>query len=108
MMAAAESRTVLITGASAGLGEALALACAARGWRLALGARRVDRLESVVRRARQAGATVYAAALAVRREDSVEHFFAESEAALGVADVVVDTIDMYPEAPLDNAVKRLR
>ena len=53
-------RTVLITGASAGLGESIALACANRGWRLALGARRVDRVEDVARRAREAGAEVYA------------------------------------------------
>ena len=90
MTAAAKGRTMLITGASAGLGEALALACAARGWRLALGARRVDRLESVASRAREAGAPVYAAALDVRDEASIERFFAGSEAALGVADVIVN------------------
>ncbi|MBJ19430.1 MAG: SDR family NAD(P)-dependent oxidoreductase [bacterium] len=83
-------RTVLITGASAGLGEALALTCAQKGWRLALGARRVDRIEDVARRAREAGAEVYAGRLDVTDEDSVERFFDESEAALGVADIVVN------------------
>jgi NADP-dependent 3-hydroxy acid dehydrogenase YdfG len=83
-------RTVLIAGASAGLGEALALACAKRGWGLALGARRVDRLDEVARRAREAGATVYSGSLDVSDEGSVERFFAASEAALGVADVVVN------------------
>ncbi len=83
-------RTMLITGASAGLGESLALACARKGWRLALGARRVDRLEDVARRAREAGASVFAAPLDVTDEHSVERFFGESEAALGVADIVVN------------------
>ena len=83
-------RTVLITGASAGLGESIALACANRGWRLALGARRVDRVEDVARRARDAGAEVYAGPLDVGNEDSVERFFSESEAVLGVADVIVN------------------
>ena len=45
-------RTALVTGASAGLGETIALACAKEGWRLALGARRVERVEDVARRAR--------------------------------------------------------
>jgi NADP-dependent 3-hydroxy acid dehydrogenase YdfG len=83
-------RTALITGASAGLGEAIAIACAEQGWRLALGARRQDRLEDVARRAREAGAEVYAGPLDVGREESVEQFFSASEAAVGVADVIVN------------------
>jgi NADP-dependent 3-hydroxy acid dehydrogenase YdfG len=81
---------MLITGASTGLGEALALACARKGWRLALGARRVDRLDDVVRRARDEGAQVFSSALDVGDEGAVERFFDESEAALGIADVVVN------------------
>ena len=83
-------RTALITGASAGLGESIALACAKEGWRLALGARRLDRLEDVARRARGFGAEVYAGPLDVGKEDSVEGFFRNSEAAVGLADVIVN------------------
>jgi NADP-dependent 3-hydroxy acid dehydrogenase YdfG len=83
-------RTVLITGASAGLGESLALACARKGWRLALGARRVDRLEAVAKRARELGAVVHTGALDVADEASVEGFFEGSEAEVGIADVVVN------------------
>ena len=55
-------RTALITGASAGLGESIALACAREGWQLALGARRMERLEAVAERARALGAEVAAKA----------------------------------------------
>jgi NADP-dependent 3-hydroxy acid dehydrogenase YdfG len=83
-------RTLLITGASAGLGASIALASAKRGFRLALGARRADRLDEVAQQARKLGAEVYAGPLDVGDADSVEHFFEQSEAALGVADVIVN------------------
>src|SRR5258708_15117537 len=47
---------VVITGASSGFGAAAARAFGAEGTKLLLGARRVDRLESVAAEARKAGA----------------------------------------------------
>lgn len=49
MTAAPHAPTVLITGASSGIGAALAAAYAARGWRLVLIARRAELLEQVAR-----------------------------------------------------------
>ena len=48
-------RLALVTGASSGLGRACALALAAEGARLALGARRMELLEEVAAQARAAG-----------------------------------------------------
>jgi len=50
------NKSVLITGASSGFGAAAAKAFAAQGAKLLLGARRVDRLETVAAEARQLGA----------------------------------------------------
>jgi NADP-dependent 3-hydroxy acid dehydrogenase YdfG len=86
-----ESRTALITGASSGLGAAMALEMAARGWKIAIGARREDRLAETAKKARAQGAAeVYAGALDVSDDASVDRFFAASEKALGAADVIVN------------------
>jgi len=44
------SRVVAITGASSGIGEATALACARAGAAVALAARRADRIEALAAR----------------------------------------------------------
>ncbi len=49
-MAERESKVVLITGASSGLGEATAEACVKAGHRIAVAARRLDRLQALARR----------------------------------------------------------
>ncbi|MCH2173892.1 SDR family NAD(P)-dependent oxidoreductase [Myxococcota bacterium] len=87
---ASDLRTAVITGSSAGLGVAVALEMARRGWRIALGARRVERLEDVAREVAALGGEPFAHALDVTDSDSIDRFFAASEQALGTADIVVN------------------
>jgi len=73
----------VITGASAGIGAAVARQLAQQGYRLSLGARRVERLRAVV-----AGA--FAAQLDVTDPSSIERFLAAARSELGPIDVLVN------------------
>ena len=77
MKASLKNKWILITGASSGFGAAAALAFAAHGAKLLLGARRVDRLEKVATLAKKSGAAaVHLHALDVSETTSVENFIA--------------------------------
>jgi 3-hydroxy acid dehydrogenase / malonic semialdehyde reductase len=74
------SGTVVITGASSGIGEACALSFAKLRRPLVLGARRMERLEAVARACREAGCPkVLAVHLDVRDAASIARFHAAAE-----------------------------
>jgi NADP-dependent 3-hydroxy acid dehydrogenase YdfG len=83
-------RTAAISGASAGIGVAIARELARQGMRVAIGARRRDRLEQVAAELRAQGGEVYAGPLDVTRAESVEAFYAAAERELGPVDLVVN------------------
>lgn len=80
--------SVLITGASSGIGAALALAYAAPGVRLALCGRDAERLEDTAVRCRAAGADVACRVLCVTEASAVAAWVAEADAAAPL-DVVI-------------------
>lgn len=83
-------RTVLITGASSGIGAHLARVASQAGARVVLAARRVDRLEQVAQDIAQAGGEVALVALDVTDRASVEAAFNSAESHFGVVDVVLN------------------
>lgn len=83
-------RTVLITGASYGLGEGFAQAFAAAGADLVLTARSTELLEAVAERCRETGVKVTVAAGDVSNEDDVMRVVAAGIAAHGKIDVLVN------------------
>jgi len=82
-------RTALVTGASSGIGAAIAEALGALGWSVAIGARRIDPLKQVAAQIEAAGGTAFAHELDVSKLGSIEAFVAASEQSLGPIDTVV-------------------
>jgi len=86
-----KGKTVFITGASAGIGAATALAFAAEGARLLLAARRAGKLAETASRALEAGAeAVHSIDLDVRSHRAVQEAVDELPASWAEIDVLVN------------------
>ncbi|MEF8784170.1 MAG: SDR family oxidoreductase [Haloarculaceae archaeon] len=90
-------RTVLLTGASSGIGSAVAEAFAAEGWRTVLCARSEEALESTARDVSAAGGTPVVHPVDVRDENDV--FLALSETVTDALDVLIPAAAVMPHAP---------
>jgi NADP-dependent 3-hydroxy acid dehydrogenase YdfG len=90
-------KTVLISGASSGIGEATVRELAGRGARLFIGARRTDRLEAL---AAELGANVAWQALDVTDVASFAAFADAAEARFGRVDVLINNAGVMPLSPL--------
>ena len=82
-------KTVMITGASSGIGKGLAMTIAARGGRLALIARREDALNEIVNEIRAANGTAIAVAADVRDAEALRQAADKIRAELGPIDVLI-------------------
>jgi len=97
-----QSKVVLITGASSGIGEAAARLLAAQGHRVYVGARRTDRLETLVQDIRAKGGTAAFRALDVTSAEDMQAFVRGAEAAFGQVDVIVNNAGVMPLSPLSS------
>ncbi|KQX18750.1 oxidoreductase [Sphingomonas sp. Root50] len=94
-------RTVVITGASSGIGEAVALRLAQEGAAVVLGARRADRLDGVVARIEARGGKVAAQACDVTRRADLENLAALAMARCGRIDGLINNAGVMPISRLD-------
>jgi NAD(P)-dependent dehydrogenase (short-subunit alcohol dehydrogenase family) len=82
--------TVLVTGASSGIGAHLARVAGRAGARVVLAARRVERLQQLAEAIREDGGQALPVAMDVTDRTSVEAAFDAAEAAFGPVDVVLN------------------
>jgi NADP-dependent 3-hydroxy acid dehydrogenase YdfG len=93
------SRVAVITGASSGIGEATARSLAAEGYRLALLARRADRIQSL---ATELGGDAIAIEADVTDRDSIVTAAGRVERELGGADILVNNAGVMLLAPFTS------
>lgn len=97
-----EGKTVVITGASSGLGEATARHLSRLGATVVLGARRLDRLQSLATELTESGGKALAVEMDVTKRDQVANLVGAAAKSFGSIDVMINNAGLMPLAPLER------
>jgi NADP-dependent 3-hydroxy acid dehydrogenase YdfG len=96
-------KTALVTGASSGIGEATAKALAGAGARVAVSARRADRLDALVKEIKDGGGEAYAVVADVADEDQARDMVVTANEHLGRLDILVNNAGVMLLGPIGQA-----
>jgi NADP-dependent 3-hydroxy acid dehydrogenase YdfG len=96
-------RTALVTGASSGIGRAIALALAGAGAQVAIGARRRDRLTALASRIEEQGASALPLDLDVTDEDACRRAVQQTVDELGGLDILVNNAGLMLLGQVEGA-----
>src|SRR5208283_1523477 len=102
MMENIKGKVVVITGASSGLGEATARLLSAEGASVVLGARRVDRIQSLANELNNKGGKALALATDVTDHDQVKKLVDSAMQKFGRIDVMINNAGIMPHSPLER------
>jgi NAD(P)-dependent dehydrogenase (short-subunit alcohol dehydrogenase family) len=95
-------RVAVITGGNSGIGKAIATAYAAAGAKVVLAARRAEQLKEVADQINRSGGTALAIPTDVTKEPPVLTLFAETLAAYGRVDVLINNAGTASREPADE------
>lgn len=85
-----EGKVAIVTGASSGIGEATAIALAAEGAKVAIAARRGDRLAALAKRIADSGGKALPIATDITDETQANNLIHQTNAELGRVDILVN------------------
>jgi NAD(P)-dependent dehydrogenase (short-subunit alcohol dehydrogenase family) len=94
-----DNSTALVTGATSGIGRAIALALAGAGAGVACGARALDQVEAAVAEIEAAGGRGRALQMDVTSGEQIRATMKEAEAALGPIDILVNNAGITLDKP---------
>ncbi|MGY2261037.1 SDR family oxidoreductase [Pseudomonas sp. C1C7] len=97
-----QGKVVVITGASSGLGEATARHLAALGAHVVLGARRQDRLDTIVREISAEGGKAVALAVDVTRREDLSALVDKAVQTFGRVDVMINNAGLMAISPINE------
>lgn len=95
-------KVIVITGASSGMGEATARDLAAKGAKVALGARRTERLDTIVKDITEAGGEAVAVATDVTKLEDLRKLVDTAKETFGRVDVIFNNAGLMPLSRLDS------
>lgn len=97
-----ESKVVVITGASSGIGESTARHLASLGAKVVLGARRTEKLESITQEIRDSGGQAEFLTTDVTVASDLKALVEKAIAAFGQVDVIINNAGLMAIAPMSE------
>lgn len=97
-----EGKVVIITGASSGIGEAVAKHLTALGAKVSLGARRKEKLDQIVQDIEQTGGSARAFITDVTKKEDLDALVKNTLDAFGRVDVIFNNAGLMPLSRLEN------
>lgn len=97
-----KDKVAMITGASSGIGYATALALSKAGAKVAIGARRTDRLSDLENKIKENGGQVYSQKLDVTKKSECDSFVENILQKWGSVDILVNNAGLMPLSFVKN------
>jgi len=103
-MSVLQEKAAVVTGASSGIGSAIAVALAREGARLLLSGRSIEKLDQVAERARAFSPAVETFAADLVEDEAVRALAARAQTAFGGVDVLVHSIGLFAAGLFETAL----
>lgn len=98
-----DGKVAIVTGASSGIGEATALALAAEGAKVALVARRADRLSNLVQRISESGGQALPIVADVVDDTQAHEMVQKAKEQFGRVDILINNAGVMLNGPIEGA-----